>query len=96
MIAYAHSKDMGDGLVPFGHKGFNQRYRRFPFLMVRGGAENVAYNYGHDDPSKVCVDGWIESPGHRKNLLGYFDYMGIGLYINQSGYYYYTQLFALI
>ena len=36
---------------------------------VRGFRENVAYNGGAEDPAKVAVDGWINSPGHRKNML---------------------------
>jgi uncharacterized protein YkwD len=86
---------MGDGLVAFGHDGFHKRFRQFPFRSTRGGAENVAYNYGHSDPAKITVDGWIQSPGHRKNLLGNFNFMGIGVYVNRKGYYYFTQLFAL-
>ena len=30
-ISYTHSKNMGDKKVPFGHKGFNERIRQFPF-----------------------------------------------------------------
>ena len=86
---------MGEGKVPFGHDGFNKRFKSFPF-GARGGAENVAYNYGLADPAKVTVDGWIKSPGHRKNLLGNFVYMGIGVYRNARGYFYFTQLFALV
>ena len=47
---------MGEGLVPFGHDGFNKRFKEFP-RNSRSGAENVAYNYGISDPAKVCVDG---------------------------------------
>ena len=85
---------MGEGLVPFGHDGFNKRFKEFP-RNSRSGAENVAYNYGISDPAKVCVDGWINSPGHRKNLMGHFNLMGIGVYVNRNGYIYFTQLFAL-
>ena len=87
---------MGDGKVPFGHQGFNKRYQRFPIFNVRGGAENVAYNNSISDPGKVSVDGWIESPGHRKNLLGRYHYMAVGVYINTQGMIYFTQLFAAI
>ncbi|OMJ72038.1 hypothetical protein SteCoe_29622 [Stentor coeruleus] len=95
-IAAEHSKNMGDGVVPFGHQGFNKRFRRFPFRSNRGGAENVAMNHGLGDPGKVAVDGWIKSPGHRKNLLGNYRIMSVGVYINSQGAFYLTQLFALV
>lgn len=94
-IAAEHSKNMGDGVVPIGHQGFNKRFRRFPFRSTRGGAENVAMSHGLGDPGKVAVDGWIKSPGHRKNLLGNFTIMAIGVYINLHGAFFLTQLFAL-
>jgi hypothetical protein len=40
------------------------------------------------------VDGWIDSPGHRKNLLGRFTHCGIGVFCNDAGAYYSTQLFS--
>ena len=94
-IARGHSENMGNATVPFGHQGFSKRFRRFPFRNTRKGAENVAYNYGVTDAAKVSVDGWIQSPGHRKNLLGAFNFMGVGVYMNANGYFYFTQLFAL-
>jgi len=95
-IGREHSMNMGEGRVAFGHDGFNDRFRRFPIRYVRGGAENVAMSHGMGDPGKVAVDGWINSPGHRKNLLGHFNYMGIGVYQNSKGAWYFTQLFASV
>ena len=94
-LALEHSKNMGNKKVPFGHKGFNQRYRSFPFAKS-GGAENVAYCYGCDyrEIAKTIVDGWINSPGHRKNLLGNFNRCTIASYKTEGGRYYFTQLFA--
>lgn len=95
LIGKGHSEDMGNGRVPFGHQGFNNRFRAFPFPFTRGGAENVAMNAGLADVAKVAVDGWINSPGHRKNMLGNFNYSGIGVVRNSQGAWYLTQLFAL-
>lgn len=39
---------------------------------------NLAYNGGVSDTARVAVEGWIKSPGHRKNLEGAFDLCGIG------------------
>lgn len=49
---------------------------------------------GVSEVAKVAVNGWIESPGHCKNLLGNFTYCGIGVYMNHEGKYYLTQLFG--
>lgn len=37
-----HSKNMGEGVVPFSHDGFDERMAE---MGGWGGAENVAYNY---------------------------------------------------
>jgi uncharacterized protein YkwD len=95
LIGKGHSEDMANGRVPFGHQGFNNRFRTFPFRFTRGGAENVAMNAGLADVGKVAVDGWINSPGHRKNMLGNFNYSGIGVTQGPQGAWYLTQLFAL-
>uniref|UniRef100_A0A0G4F3D8 SCP domain-containing protein n=1 Tax=Chromera velia CCMP2878 TaxID=1169474 RepID=A0A0G4F3D8_9ALVE len=78
-------------------------------LRCMGVAENVAMNptmkdniVGNPDRSdeemaRQIVDGWIASPGHRKNLLGNYKYLGIGT--SKSGpagssYIYSVQLFC--
>lgn len=92
-IAMTHSKNMAEGKVPVGHDGFNDRLKQVPFF-VRSFSENVAYNYNMADPVETAVIGWINSPGHRKNLLSESTHCAIGVYV-QSGRYYFTQLFAL-
>lgn len=93
-IGAKHSKDMGDGQVPFGHAGFDARVRAVPFA-AQSVSENVAMNNSSSDVARVAVDGWIDSPGHRKNMLGKCNYCGIAVYQNASGMFYLTQLFAL-
>jgi uncharacterized protein YkwD len=93
-IGKKHSKDMGDGKVPFGHEGFNKRVKEYP-VPPQSAAENVAWNSNVSDVARVAVDGWIKSPGHRKNLLSNHTYCGIGVYRNSSNAFYLTQLFAL-
>ena len=44
-IGLTHSKNMGDGLVAFGHDGFQKRSKDMPFSK-RSTGENVAYIYG--------------------------------------------------
>ena len=59
---------MADEIVPIGHDGFAERERMVQFFH-RSFAENVAYNHNCGDPVEMAVNGWINSPGHRKNLL---------------------------
>jgi uncharacterized protein YkwD len=60
-IGKVHSKDMGEGKVPFGHQGFKERVSKFP-LRYQSAAENVAMNNGTVEIARVAVDGWIDSP----------------------------------
>ncbi|TNV79445.1 hypothetical protein FGO68_gene16212 [Halteria grandinella] len=92
-IGIVHSKDMAEGRVPFGHQGFNERMRKVPFF-VRSFSENVAWNANCGDPVEVAVQGWINSPGHRKNMLSTSNLCGIAVFVHY-GRYYFTQLFAL-
>ena len=94
-ISYTHSKNMGDKKVPFGHKGFNERIRQFPFHYTLA-CENVfmCQGYSQDSIAKNGVDGWINSPGHRKNLLSNTTHCAIATYRTSSGAFYLTQMFA--
>jgi uncharacterized protein YkwD len=95
LIGMKHSKNMALGISPFGHEHFDKRVAAFPFAY-QSAAENVAMNSGLIDTAKRAVEGWIDSPGHRKNMLGTFNRCGIGVYKNAQGLYYYTQLLALV
>ena len=94
-IAYTHSKNMGDKKVPFGHKGFNERIRQFPFHYSKA-FENVfmCNGYSQYDIAQEGVEGWINSPGHRRNLLSDSTHCAIATYRNTNGEYYLTQMFA--
>lgn len=93
---------MGDKIVPFNHDGFDVRSLQMSFKKKSSG-ENLAYigNVPRNQIPKVdsshqaVVDGWINSPGHRKNLLGNWNVCTIAGYKNASGMWYFTQLFAL-
>jgi len=92
-VGLVHSRDMGTGRVPFSHQGFKERVQQFPHKSFSS-AENVAMSQGISNVAKCAVDGWIDSPGHRKNLLSHHQWCGIGVYRNSAGAYYLTQLFA--
>jgi uncharacterized protein YkwD len=92
-IAQKHSQDMAKKRVSFGHAGADRRHAqaRRQVSSLRYFAENVAY--GVPD-GKSAVAGWKKSPGHRRNLLGRYKYIGIGIAKDRQGRIYYTQVFA--
>ena len=93
-VARAHSQDMidrnffdhynPDGASPFDRmKAAGIRYTM--------AAENIAA--GYPSPESV-VEGWMNSPGHRANILSGNKYLGVGLALGGSYGYYWTQCFA--
>lgn len=93
IISYGHSKDMATGKVPFGHQGFNKRIASLPFSFEQAN-ENVFMCSGYDYRmvAAAAVEGWIKSPGHRKNLLSYTNFCAIACY-NVYDSFYLTQIF---
>lgn len=56
--------------------------------------ENIAWLSGSDPAARV-VRSWMQSPGHRDNILnGGYRESGIGLSIAADGKYYFTQVFV--
>lgn len=94
-LAKKHSSNMADGKCDFGHDGFDARSQKIFSLgrYMRTG-ENVAYTYLVEDPLLVSLDGWMESIGHRENILGDFNETGVGIAFSLKGRCYITQLFA--
>lgn len=90
--ARGHSKSMANGRTAFGHDGFEGRIDDISKKLgrVSAAAENVAY--GNLDAEAV-VNGWIKSPGHRKNMLGNFNMIGIGTAKGKGNIIYFTQIF---
>lgn len=92
--AEVHSRDMASGRAAFGHDGFEIRTERIAQqLSHKGSAENVATNRGYDNPASEAVIGWLNSPGHRKNIEGRYELTGIGIAKNEKDEYYFTQIF---
>lgn len=89
-----HSNDMANRDY-FEHdspegRDFTWRYSQVGFTCsitqgnwIYGGAENIMYTegyYGVDTIATQSVDGWMDSPGHRENILTpYFKSQGIGV-----------------
>lgn len=57
-------------------------------------AENLSQVLGYDDPVAEGVEGWLKSPGHRRNLLDRgVTQTGVGVAIRGDGAYFFTQIF---
>ena len=94
--ARAHSQDMidrnffdhynPDGKSPFDRMEANG-------IRYSMAAENIAA--GYPSPEAV-VEGWMNSDGHRANILGGCEELGVGLALGGSYGYYWTQCFATV
>lgn len=91
-IARKHSANMADGREPFGHQGFEERIAEaWMRLHTRGAAaENIAEGV---TTGKAVVNLWLGSKGHRKNIEGNYNLMGLGVATSANGTMYFTQIF---
>ncbi len=56
--------------------------------------ENLARIENADDPAKAAVDGWLDSPSHKENILRpEFTLTGMGV-CGDGTTYYFTQVFT--
>lgn len=98
-VAREHSNDMVERDY-FAHQSpegrdLRHRFARHGITNWRYIAENIAYNRGYEDPVAAAVEGWMNSPGHRRNILNKgLRESGIGVAIDDSGRVYFTQVFA--
>ena len=90
--AYQHSKDMANRKTGFGHEGFDQRMQviKQKTGWITASAENVAYG---QLSAKEVVKGWLNSPGHKKNIEGDYRFTGVGIYKDSKGIIFFTQIF---
>ena len=95
-IARRHSQDMATGRVGFSHGGFESRREKIAgFIAQPWVGENVAANNGDFlYAGEEAVSGWLQSPGHRRNIEGAYDLTGVGIAQGPAGEYYFTQLFV--
>jgi len=74
------------------HDFFQERSQNL--IQVLGATrvnENVAYNY---NTPQAALNAWLNSPGHKANIVGDFTHFGISVSINpESGRKYYTNMF---
>lgn len=101
-IALQHSRDMAERgffahSTPEGNSA-KDRYIEHDH-STRSVGENLAKEYPQsseppEETAQSVVDGWMNSPGHRENLLrDGFNKEGIGVHVRHNGYLYITQNF---
>jgi uncharacterized protein YkwD len=91
--ARRHSMDMATHRIPFGHQGLTFRMK-YIFDKVAGTTqvgENVAYG---NLSAEAVVNGWLQSPEHKKNIEGAYKFTGIGVSRNMQNQIYFTEIFA--
>lgn len=98
-VARYHSASMAEYRY-FSHEDLegrqpDDRANQFGISGMRHIGENIAWVSGYDDPAKRALDCWLESTGHRRNILNP-DYTesGIGVSVTANGRYYFTQDFV--
>ncbi|WP_448072713.1 CAP domain-containing protein [Georgenia yuyongxinii] len=80
-----------------GRMSHNPGYGQQMPAGVSAWSENVAYLAGYDvaQMAEIFVDGWINSPGHRRNILDAdMTHTGVGIAQNSAGEVYATQNFG--
>lgn len=87
-----HSQNMAEGSVPFSHQGLKERAAATG-ITFDSVSENVAYHQEVSNLAATVVNGWLQSEGHHKNIIGNFNFTGVGVVPNPSGRYYFTQIF---
>lgn len=92
-IAREHTMNMATKRVAFGHGGFSTRFKYITSKVkgVTAIAENVAYG---SQTAEEVVKGWLNSPGHRKNIEDHYRLTGIGVARDVKSTLYFTQIFA--
>jgi uncharacterized protein YkwD len=96
-VAREYSRRMAEEKF-FSHTdpdGFSVRQRveaaRIRWKML---GENLAYSNGYINPVAVTLRGWMDSPGHRRNILDPdYQHTAIGVWISADGTVYFTEIF---
>ncbi|KAA6388321.1 MAG: putative CAP domain [Streblomastix strix] len=93
-ISRKHSEDMAKHKKGFDHSGFSERLRSIPYRTQANG-ENIYKTSEEKGVATQAVNGWINSKGHKANMLNDFNLCGIGTaHSSVDGMVYVTQIFA--
>lgn len=86
---------MSQGRTSVGHENFSLRTEKIrQEIPINGIGENVAYlKAAKGDIAERAINMWMNSPGHRENILGNYTDIGVGVATNSKGETYLTQIF---
>ena len=99
-IARLHSENMAKYQF-FSHQGIdgkmvNDRADFFGVTKWTALGENIAFNRGYQKPIECAVEKWMESVGHRENLLNSrWRESAVGIAVAADGTFYFTQVFLV-
>ncbi len=99
-IARMHSENMAKYKF-FSHTGLdgrmvNDRADECGLSKWRAIGENIAYNRGYEKPADFAVERWMQSVGHRENILNNrWKESAVGVAVSNDGAYYFTQVFLV-
>ena len=65
------------------------------WASVPGHCTGVAENIGYGPSPRSLYDGWMASPGHYNNIMGNYNWSGVGMFQASNGTWWGTQVFAL-
>jgi len=88
-----HAKDM----IALGYFTHNREGKTFYDFVDElgikyvGVGENIAFGYR---TAQDVVNGWMDSPGHKANMLGDYTHFGVGAIKDSQGRYYYSEYFT--
>jgi uncharacterized protein YkwD len=96
-LARTHARNMADSRF-FSHTGLDGqtvdvRASRMG-VKWRAIGENIATMKGYDDPAAKAVDTWMNSSGHKRNILNaVYNETAVGVAMASDGTLYFTQVF---
>jgi uncharacterized protein YkwD len=97
-LARSRSQDMEDRgyfshTTPEGTTVFDQM-RAAGYCYTAAGENIGRNNYPDDSATSTVFDGFMGSSGHRANILGAYDHIGVGAYKGADGFHVWTMVFA--
>ena len=97
LLARGHSSDLARrGPTHVDHLGLRSRFERASeSISLTAFSENVArMGRKRPRPANWVVESWVASGVHRKNIEGDYDLVGVGVFLREDGYYFFTQIFG--
>jgi uncharacterized protein YkwD len=92
----AYAVDYTDYMIGISQINHDNFPLRMLALQSRGAirvGENVVFGY---NSVEAVINAWLNSPEHREVIVGNYTHTGFGVFQNNQGSYYFTQLFYFL